>query len=85
MGMMKKLILLLFIVVLFSCEKDTTCYTCFTFITRYYPGGTEELIKVKKFCDVTEADMRHYEKSTTAEKAGECAMFRQATKCYREE
>jgi len=81
---MKKIFIFLVFLIIFSCEKDTRCYTCFTFITKYYPNGTENFINVKKFCDVTEADMRHYEKSTTTEKVGECAIFKQMTKCYKE-
>jgi hypothetical protein len=49
---MRKLLILLFLMFLFSCEKDVFCWMCYV-----RDNKTNELIKTKDFCGVSDNDI----------------------------
>jgi hypothetical protein len=62
---MKKVLIILFTVVLFSCKKDPTCYKCTTTFTITYKDSqgiyTWDVSDTRTKCDVTESEIREYE------------------------
>lgn len=66
---MKKLLLALFAVIVFSCNRDSGCYECTTsFKIVVNDGGKEESYTVsakRTMCNTTEAEIREYENFNT--------------------
>lgn len=66
---MKKVIIILLTVFLFSCKKDPACYKCTTTITITYKDshGTYswDVSDTRSRCDVTESEIREYERNNS--------------------
>lgn len=62
---MKKLLLVLFAMMLFSCNKDSGCYECTTTFTIIVNDGEKEesysVSDKRTMCNTTEAEIREYE------------------------
>lgn len=66
---MRKLLIILFALFLFSCKKDPGCFRCTTTITINIKDGNESnswsASDTRSKCDVTESEIREYEISNT--------------------
>ncbi len=67
--MMKKLLMLLFPVMLFGCNKDSGCYKCKTTFTVIVNDGEKDqsysVSAERTICNTTEAEIRKYEMDNT--------------------
>ena len=66
---MKKFFVIIFALLLFSCNQDQTCYDCTTTITiTIIDSGGKDSFSVadtRSKCDVTDSEIRAYETATT--------------------
>ena len=66
---MKKVIIIIFTLLLFSCNKDQTCYSCTTTftITIKDSGGTDSftISDSRTKCNFTESEIREFEKDNS--------------------
>lgn len=62
---MKKILIILLSVLLFSCKKDQACYKCTTTFTIAYKDSqgtnTWDVSDTRNKCDATESEIREYE------------------------
>lgn len=66
---MKKSLFAILVLILFSCEKKSGCYTCTTKFDVTHSDSTEivtwSVSDTKDFCDKTGEQIRQYEKDNT--------------------
>jgi len=66
---MKKFFVIIFALLLFSCNQDQTCYDCITTITiTIIDSGGKDSFSVadtRSKCDVTDSEIRAYETATS--------------------
>jgi hypothetical protein len=66
---MKKVFVIIFALLLFSCNQDKTCYDCTTRITITIKdsGGKDSfsVADTRSKCDVTDSEIRAYETANT--------------------
>jgi hypothetical protein len=66
---MRKVFVIIFALLLFSCNQDQTCYDCTTTITITIKdsGGKDSfsVSDIRSKCDVTDSEIRAYETANT--------------------
>ena len=64
---MKKLLSILFLVVIFSCQKEAQyCWTCQIKTTTTFTGGRSEMIAPQTKCNMSTREMELYCQPTTS-------------------
>ena len=83
---MKKLICLLFLVVILSCEKDSRCWNCTINIVTTCSGYASDNSTVNQtLCDYSNSEIKAYERSmnttVTSTSGGITCTIRSSCKC----